>query len=88
MAMVHTCRKCGADVQMWIKPGTNWQCHCYTWNIFNPLAQDQRVVAGRKWQASLKPKVPQQPCDEGLFGDDNLQLDLVEMLMDPTNSEE
>jgi hypothetical protein len=51
----------------------------------NRLATDQRTVAERQWQKpTLAPK-PQQPCDIGLFSDDANQLDLVEMLHDPTN---
>ena len=46
-------------------------------------AHDQRIVAERQWsKPKLAPK-PQQPCDVGLFGDEHLQLDLVEMLQDP-----
>lgn len=82
---VHTCNKCGADVEMWIKPGTNWQCQCYAWNIFNPIATDQKTVAERQWQGrTLAPK-PQKACDIGLFSDDANQLDLIEMFMEPTN---
>lgn len=33
----------------------------------------------------LKASKPQLPCDHGLFGDEHLQLDLVEMLQNPTN---
>jgi hypothetical protein len=51
----------------------------------NPLATDEKTVAERKWQAGLKPRKPQEACDIGLFSDDADQLDLVEMLMDPTN---
>jgi hypothetical protein len=54
----------------------------------NRLAADQKTVAERRWTAPLKAPKPQQPCDIGLFSDDRLQLDLVEMLMDPTNSED
>jgi len=47
----------------------------------NRLADDQRVVAERKWrERKLAPKA-QLPCDIGLFSDDHLQLDLVEMFM-------
>jgi hypothetical protein len=48
---------------------------------------DVKKVAERRWKAPLKAPRPQQPCDIGLFGDDHLQLDLVEMLQDPTNGE-
>ena len=51
----------------------------------NPRATDEKTIAERKWQSGLKPAKPQQPCDHGMFGDGHLQLDLVEMLMDPTN---
>ena len=51
----------------------------------NRLATDQRTVAERQWRKpKLAPK-PQQPCDVGLFSDDANQLDLVEMLQEPTN---
>lgn len=55
--------------------------------ILNRLADDQKVVAERKWRAGLKPAKPQKPCDVGLFSDDAAQLDLVEMFQDPTNGE-
>ena len=48
-----------------------------------PLSVDQKTVAERKWQAGIKPGKPQIACDHGLFSDDALQLDLVEMLQDP-----
>jgi hypothetical protein len=51
----------------------------------NRLATDQRIVAERKWRDGLRPKAPQLPCDVGLFGDDHLQLDLVEMLQYTTD---
>jgi hypothetical protein len=47
--------------------------------------QDAKTVAERKWRSGLKPSKPQQPCDHGLFGDEHLQMDLVEMFQDPTN---
>ena len=53
----------------------------------NPIAQDQRTLAERKWRAPTKPNKPQKPCDVGLFSDDHLQLDLVEMLQEPANEE-
>ena len=53
--------------------------------LLNRLATDQRTVAERQWRKpKLAPK-PQQPCDVGLFSDDANQLDLVEMLQEPTN---
>ncbi len=51
----------------------------------NKLATDQKTVAERKWRAGMKPAKPQLPADHGLFSDEHLQLDLVEMLQDPTN---
>jgi hypothetical protein len=51
----------------------------------NRLAIDQKTVAERRWKAPLKALKPQQPCDIGLFSDDHLQLDLVEMLQEPAN---
>lgn len=51
----------------------------------NPRAGDEKTVAERKWQAGLKPVKPQLPADVGLFSDDHLQLDLVEMFMEPQN---
>ena len=51
----------------------------------NPLSTDQRTMAERKWQQpKLAPK-PQLPADHGLFGDSHLQLELVEMMQEPTN---
>jgi hypothetical protein len=43
------------------------------------------ALAKVKARAPLRPKKPQEPCDVGLFSDDHLQLDLVEMFQDPTN---
>lgn len=64
----------------------NPQDKLYIYNLaMNRLATDQKTVAERKWQTpKLAPK-PQKPCDHGLFSDEANQLDLVEMLMDPTN---
>jgi len=42
-------------------------------------------VAQKRASEPLRPTVPQLPADEGLFGDEHLQLDLVEMLQEPTN---
>lgn len=50
-------------------------------------ATDAKAVAEREWHAPLKPPKSQKPCDVGLFSDDAAQLDLVEMLQDPTNGE-
>jgi len=47
-----------------------------------PRSVDEKTIAERKWQAGLKPTRAQLPPDVGLFGDDHLQLDLVEMLTD------
>lgn len=49
------------------------------------IAIDQKTVAERKWQSGLRPAKPQLPADIGLFSDEASQLDLVEMLQDPTN---
>lgn len=46
-------------------------------------AKDARVVIERQWRHKLEGSKPQIPCDVGLFGDEHLQLDLVEMLQDP-----
>jgi hypothetical protein len=54
-------------------------------DALNPRATDEKTVAERKWQAGLKPRKPQEACDVGLFSDEADKLDLVEMLMDPTN---
>ena len=43
------------------------------------------AVAKRRILEPLRPTVPQLPADEGLFGDEHLQLDLIEQLQDPTN---
>jgi hypothetical protein len=53
----------------------------------NRLDTDHKIVAERKWRDGLRPKAPQLPCDVGLFGDDHLQLDLVEMLQEPIDEE-
>lgn len=51
--------------------------------LTNRRAIDEKTVAERKWRGGLRPSKPQLPADEGLFGDEHLQLDLVEMLQDP-----
>jgi len=51
----------------------------------NSRADDRRVLAERKWAAPMKARTSQKSCDHGLFGDEALQLDLVEMFMEPTN---
>ncbi len=53
--------------------------------LLNRLATDQRTVAERKWQRPMLAPKNQLPCDIGLFSDEHLQLDLVEMLMEPAN---
>jgi hypothetical protein len=40
------------------------------------LAQDQRTIAERKWQAPVKAPKPQKPCDIGLFSDESRQSSL------------
>ncbi len=51
----------------------------------NRIEADQRTVAERQWhKPKLAPK-QQKACDHGLFSDEANQLDLVEMLQDPTN---
>ena len=48
-------------------------------------SRDEKTVAERQWRKpKLAPKA-QQPCDLGLFSDEARQLDLVEMLQEPTN---
>ena len=54
---------------------------------FNRLAADEKTIAERRWRAPSKAPKPQLPCDHGLFGDEHLQLDLVEMFMDPVNED-
>jgi hypothetical protein len=39
-------------------------------------AADEKIVAERKWQSGLKPRVAQEPCDVGMFSDDSKQADL------------
>lgn len=55
------------------------------WDTPEGLRADARVRAERAWQAPATPSKPQQPCDHGLFSEDAAQVDLIEMLMDPTN---
>lgn len=43
------------------------------------LAEDQRILAERKWRAPTKARKPQLPCDHGLFSDEADQLDLVSL---------
>lgn len=50
--------------------------------LLQPLGADQRTMAERAWAAPVRASKPQLPCDVGLFGDDHLQMDLVEMFMD------
>jgi hypothetical protein len=49
------------------------------------MPADTAGMLQQKADAPLRPSKPQLPADVGLFGDDHLQLDLVEMLQDPTN---
>lgn len=51
----------------------------------NRIQADQKAIAEWRWMHGLKPAKPQKPCDVGLFSDDAAQLDLVEMLQEPTN---
>jgi hypothetical protein len=37
------------------------------------------AMARRRAAEPLRPRVPQQPCDHGLFGDGALQTDLIAM---------
>ena len=37
----------------------------------------------RKADAPLKPRKPQEPCDVGLFSDENKQVDLIDQLGKP-----
>jgi hypothetical protein len=59
------------------------------WNtspsLTNPLARDQAALAQRKANSPLMAAKPQIPCDHGLFSDEANQLDLIEMLMEPTD---
>jgi hypothetical protein len=45
------------------------------------------AVAQKRASEPLRAKASQLPCDHGLFGDEHLQLDLVELLQEPTNDE-
>jgi hypothetical protein len=51
-------------------------------------AIDQKTVAERQWSGGMRPSKPQLPPDHGLFSDDHLQLDLVEMLQEPVEDGE
>jgi hypothetical protein len=42
-------------------------------------------MAQKRALEPLKPTKPQLSCDVGLFSDEHLQLDLVEMLQEPTS---
>jgi hypothetical protein len=53
--------------------------------LLNRIETDCKTVAERQWQGRMIAPKPQQPCDHGLFSDDALQLDLVEMLQEPAN---
>ena len=45
------------------------------------------AVAQKRASEPLRAKSSQLPCDHGLFGDEHLQLDLVEMLQEPVNED-
>ncbi len=47
--------------------------------------QDHAGLARKLASERLRAGKPQLPCDVGLFGDEHLQLDLVEMLQQPAN---
>jgi hypothetical protein len=53
--------------------------------IMNAQATDEKTLAERQWREGLKPAKAQLPMDVGMFGDEHLQLDLVEMFQEPTN---
>jgi hypothetical protein len=38
------------------------------------------TLAQRRADAPLKPRVPQRPCDHGLFSDDAAQADLLDVI--------
>jgi hypothetical protein len=40
-------------------------------------------LAERQWRSGKLAPAPQKACDHGLFSDEALQLDLVEMLQEP-----
>ena len=44
---------------------------------------DQAGALQRKADAPLKPRKPQEPCDLGLFSDENKQADLIDQLRKP-----
>lgn len=50
--------------------------------LLNPLSVDQRRLAERSWASPVRATRAQLPCDFGLFGDEHLQMDLVEMFQD------
>jgi hypothetical protein len=69
-----------------LKYSNDVQCaRCDRWylyaplNVTRPLQTDQAEIARRKTAAPLKPKIAQKPLDFGLFGDDALQTDLVDL---------
>jgi hypothetical protein len=49
------------------------------------IGDPDHAKAQRRAIARLQPKVPQKPCDIGLFSDEADQLDLVEMFQDFTD---
>lgn len=42
-----------------------------------------RQIAERKAQEAMRATKAQKPCDIGLFSDEAVQIDLVEMLQEP-----
>lgn len=66
-----------------------WERECTACQITVPFANrietDRRVTAERQWHKATIARKPQKPCDHGLFSDEASQLDLVEMLQDPTD---
>ena len=73
----------------------------FTWLALNSRATDERTTAERRWRGespkwagpygASRPKLaakPQQPMDIGLFGDEHLQMDLIEMFMEPINGDD
>lgn len=56
-------------------------------HVLPGAGHDLAGLARKRASEPLKASKPQLPCDVGLFGDEHLQLDLVEMLQDPTNEE-
>lgn len=55
----------------------------------NQRETDEMIAAWRRemFEGPLRPKVPQKPCDVGLFSDEADQLDLCEMFQDSTEED-